>query len=166
MNLPILPIFIASITTFIIIHLVRHFAISIDLVDNPDNRKTHEGSVPLTGGIAMFLGVVVSFLAAQIDLNQYNYFLLGSLIIVIVGVLDDYRSISVSLRIFFQAIVAIIIVTVGNVVIGSFGDLFGTGVIILNEWAYFITIIAIIAGMNAVNMTDGIPILSCLNNSP
>ena len=156
MNIPFLPILIASITTFVAISLLRPFAISINLVDKPDNRKTHAGSVPLIGGIAMFLGVVVSILAAQIDLNQYNYFLLASLIIVMVGVLDDHHNISVSLRIFFQVLVAVIIASVGGVSLESFGNLLGSGDIILGEWAYFFTVIAIIGGMNALNMSDGI----------
>ena len=156
MNIPLLSLLVASITTFVGIYLLRPFSISIDLVDRPNNRKPHAGSVPLIGGIAMYIGIVVSILAAQIDLNQFNYFLLASLIIVMVGVLDDHHNISVSLRIFFQVLAAIIIVTVGNVIIGSFGNLLGNGDIILNEWAYFTTILAIITGMNAVNMTDGI----------
>ena len=156
MNIPILPILIASITTFVAINLLRPFAISINLVDKPNNRKLHAGSVPIIGGIAMFLGVVVSILAAQVDLNQFNYFLLSSLIIVIVGVLDDHHNISVSLRIIFQVLVAIIIATAGGVSIESFGNLLGYGDIILNVWAYFFTVIAIVAGMNSVNMTDGI----------
>ena len=76
---------------------MRDFAISIDLVDKPDSRKTHAGSVSLIGGIAMYIGVVVGILLSSYDLNQYNYFLLGSLIIVMIGVLDDHRNISVSL---------------------------------------------------------------------
>ena len=156
MDIPLLPIFIALTTTFLAISLLRNLAIRIDLVDYPNNRKPHTGSVPLIGGIAMYIGLVVSILATKIDLNQYNYFLLGSLIIVMIGVLDDFRNISVSLRIIFQALVAIIIVTAGSVVIESLGDILWVGNIVLNEWAYFVTIIAIIAGMNAVNMTDGI----------
>ena len=156
MDIPLLPILIALTTTFLAISLLRNLAIRIDLVDYPNNRKPHTGSVPLIGGIAMYIGLVVSILATKIDLNQYNYFLLGSLIIVMIGVLDDFRNISVSLRIIFQALVAIIIVTAGSVVIESLGDILWVGNIVLNEWAYFVTIIAIIAGMNAVNMTDGI----------
>jgi len=155
-DIPLLPILIALTTTFLAISLLRNLAIRIDLVDYPNNRKPHTGSVPLIGGIAMYIGLVVSILATKIDLNQYNYFLLGSLIIVMIGVLDDFRNISVSLRIIFQALVAIIIVTAGSVVIESLGDILWVGNIVLNEWAYFVTIIAIIAGMNAVNMTDGI----------
>jgi UDP-GlcNAc:undecaprenyl-phosphate/decaprenyl-phosphate GlcNAc-1-phosphate transferase len=156
LNIPILSILIASATTFIVIFLLRPFAISINLVDNPNSRKPHTGSVPLIGGIAMFIGIAFSIIVSTYDLNQYDYFLLASSIIVIIGVLDDHRNISVSLRLFFQIIVAIIIVTVGDTSIESLGNLFGREEIFLNKWAYFVSVIAIISGMNAINMTDGI----------
>jgi UDP-GlcNAc:undecaprenyl-phosphate GlcNAc-1-phosphate transferase len=156
MNIPILPILIASFTTFVAIFLLRPFAISIDLVDKPNKRKLHAGSVPLIGGIAMYIGVVVSILATSNDLNQFNYFLLASLILVMVGVLDDHRNISISLRLLVQMVVGIIIVTVGDIRIESLGNLLGNGEIILNKWTYFVSIMAIITGINALNMSDGI----------
>jgi UDP-GlcNAc:undecaprenyl-phosphate/decaprenyl-phosphate GlcNAc-1-phosphate transferase len=154
--IPLLPILIALITTFVAISLMRPFAISIDLIDKPNSRKLHTGSVPLIGGIVMYIGIVVSILTTSNDLNQLNYLLLSTLIIVIIGVLDDHRNISVSLRLFFQILVAIIIVTVGDTSIESFGNLFGNGVITLNKWSYFVSVMAIITGMNALNMSDGI----------
>jgi len=160
MNTLLLQILIASSSTFIAIYLLRPFAISIDLVDKPNSRKPHKGSIPLIGGIAMFLALIISILVSSYSLNQYNYFLLATLILVIIGVLDDHQNISVSLRLVFQLLVALIIVTVGDMTINSLGNLLGGGEIILDRWAYFITIVALIGGMNAVNMADGIHGLS------
>ena len=156
MNTIIIPLFIAAVTTFVAIYLLRPFAISIDLVDRPNHRKTHEGSVPLIGGIAMYIGVVVGILISSYDLNHYKYFILASFIIIIVGVLDDHRNISVTVRLLFQGLVALIIVSAGGIVIESFGNLLGTNEILLDEWSFLITVIAIVAAMNAVNMADGI----------
>ena len=155
MSIILLPILIASLTTFIAISLLRPFAISINLVDKPSSRKLHSGSVPLIGGIAMFFGVVISILVFP-HVNQLDHFLLASLILVVIGVLDDHNNISVSIRLFFQVLVSLIVVSVGDIHITSFGSLFGNGEIFLNEWSYFISVIAIIAGINAVNMADGI----------
>ena len=152
----LLPILIASITTFVSIYLLRPFAISINLLDSPNSRKRHIGAIPLIGGIAMFIGVIVGILITSNDLNQYKYFLLTSAMIVMLGVLDDHHEISVSLRLFFQTLAAIIIVTVGGLSIESLGNLFGLSEIILDEWSFFLTVLAIITGMNAVNMADGI----------
>jgi UDP-GlcNAc:undecaprenyl-phosphate/decaprenyl-phosphate GlcNAc-1-phosphate transferase len=153
---PFLPILIASLTTLIAINLLRPFAIKINLVDRPNNRKLHNGPIPLIGGIAMFFGIIISILVLPFDLNELNYFILASLIIVVIGVLDDHRDISVSLRLFFQALVAVIVVSAGGIQITSFGSLFGNGEILIYEWSYFISVIAIIAGINAMNMADGI----------
>ena len=156
MFIQLLPIFIASLTTFVTIHLLRPFAISIDLVDRPSDRKFHSGTIPLIGGIAMFFAIVISILVSPHNLNEFKYFLLASLILIVIGVLDDHRNISVSSRLFFQVLVALIIVSLGAINITSFGSLFGNGEILLNDWSNFISVIAIIAGINAVNMADGI----------
>jgi UDP-GlcNAc:undecaprenyl-phosphate/decaprenyl-phosphate GlcNAc-1-phosphate transferase len=156
MSFPLFPMLITSIATFIAIYLLRPFAISIDLVDRPNNRKSHKGSVPLIGGIAMYIGVVIGILVSSHDLNKFNFFLLASFIIIIVGILDDHHNISVTLRLLFQGLVAVIIASVGGIQIESLGNVLGIGEITLNEWSYFFTVIAIVAAMNAVNMADGI----------
>ena len=155
MNTLFLLILIASLTTLVVIVLLRPFAISINLLDQPSSRKLHSGSVPLIGGIAMFFGIVISILVFSND-HQLDIFILASLILVVIGVLDDHNNISVSIRLFFQALVSLIVVSVGDIHIITFGSLFGNGEIFLNEWSYFISVIAIIAGINAVNMADGI----------
>lgn len=149
-------IFVASFITFLSIYLLRPFAISINLVDLPNSRKLHDGSIPLIGGIAMYIGIVITILAFSADLNQYNYYLMASLIIIITGVLDDHQNISVSLRLLLQVFIALILCTVGDVQIYTLGNLFGNGEISLNQWASFVSVLAIIAGINAVNMADGI----------
>jgi UDP-GlcNAc:undecaprenyl-phosphate GlcNAc-1-phosphate transferase len=156
MNIPLLPILLAALITFISINLLRPLAINIRLIDSPNVRKPHRGSIPLIGGISMFLGVIITVLTSSYDLDQFRYFLLASIMIVTIGILDDHRNISVSLRLIFQAIVGIIVVTAGGINIESFGNLSGNGTFFLNEWSLIITVIAIISSMNAVNMADGI----------
>jgi len=156
LNIPLLPVLIASITTFAVISLIRPFAIRIKLVDKPSSRKLHTGSIPLIGGIAMYIGVVASILVTSDDLNQFNFLFLSSFILLVIGVLDDRQNIAVSLRLFLQVIVAMIVVFGGDISIGSFGKIFGNDEILINEWTYFISIIAIITGMNAINMSDGL----------
>ena len=156
MNVQFSSILIALITTFIMISLLRPAAVRLKLTDQPNDRKLHNGSVPLIGGIAMFFGLIVSILVTSHDLNEFKYFLIASLIIVFIGVLDDYRDISISIRLLFQVLVAIIIVTAGGMNIASLGNLFGSGEIIITKWSYLISVVAIIAGINAVNMGDGL----------
>ena len=160
----IFPVFIASLITFFAIMFLRPFAIRINLTDKPGDRKLHVDSVPLVGGIAMYFGITITLLILPIDFNDFKYFFLASFILIIIGVFDDHRDISVSLRFLFQALVAIIIVSGAELSISSFGNLLGQGEILFYGWAYFISVIAIITGINAVNMADGIHGLAAGNS--
>ena len=156
MNIPFTLLFVASIITIIAISILRPFAISINLTDVPNNRKKHQGVVPLIGGLAMFIGFLISILSSTVDLNGIKYFILASFIVVIVGSLDDHRDMSVGFRFLFQATAALIVSAVAGVNIESLGDLLSRSEIYLNSWSVFFTVIAIICAMNAVNMSDGI----------
>jgi len=154
----ILPLIFSSITTWFCILILGKVAAIFNLIDKPDIRKNHIGNVPLIGGIAMFFGVAVGIIVSDYEFNQYLYFFLGSLIIVSMGVVDDQKNISIFFRITIQFIVATVIVVYGGNIILSLGNLLGTGSINIVQWtyiAYLLSIVAIITGMNSVNMTDG-----------
>jgi UDP-GlcNAc:undecaprenyl-phosphate GlcNAc-1-phosphate transferase len=147
---------VSSLVTFFAIYLLRPIAIHINLVDSPSSRKIHFGTVPLIGGVSMYIGVVTGILLTATDLNQFNYFLLTSTIIILMGIFDDHQDISVGSRLFLQTLVAVIIVTLAGINLESIGYIFGDEEFLLGEWAVFATILVIIASMNAVNMSDGI----------
>jgi UDP-GlcNAc:undecaprenyl-phosphate GlcNAc-1-phosphate transferase len=147
---------LASLATILAIYILRPIATNIKLLDVPSKRKNHEGHVPLIGGIAIFLAMVVTILLSPVDLNGFNYFLITSLIILLGGVIDDHSNISVKYRLILQIIAALIMVSFGEVSLDSFGNLLGYGEILLNEWSMIISIFAILAAINAVNMADGI----------
>ena len=142
MDIPIFSVLLASITTLIVIYLLRPLALKVNLIDSPNIRKPHTGSVPLIGGIAMYLGVVISVLVSSNDLNQFNFFLLATLIVVIAGVLDDFHNLAVKIRLCLHLIVALIIVSLDGTTIESFGNLFGNGEINLNKWSFIISVLA------------------------
>ena len=147
---------VSSFVTFFVIYFLRPFAISINFVDSPSSRKIHSGSVPVIGGVSMFIGVVFGILLTATDLNQFNYFLLTSSIIILMGMFDDHLDISVGLRLFLQTMVALIIVALGGISLESIGYIFGKEEFLLGQWALIASILVIIAAMNAVNMSDGI----------
>ena len=149
-------IFFSASITLIAITILHPIAVNFKLVDSPNIRKPHSGSIPLIGGIAMFTGVSFSLLMFLDYFDYIYYFLYTSIIIVIVGIVDDSKNISPFIRLLFQMIVGLIIVTIAGVNIDSLGNLFGKGQLILGPWTTIISVIAVIAAMNAVNMADGI----------
>ena len=94
MNIDFLPLLVSAISCIVVIRMITPFAININLVDVPNYRKRHIGSVPLIGGISMFIAIIVGLLTAQIDINQQKNLLLAMMIVVGVGVLDDHRELS------------------------------------------------------------------------
>jgi len=156
MSIPYLSIAIAMVSTAMAIKLLRPLALKIELVDHPGGRKTHKGSIPLIGGIAMFIGILLSIFTTSVDTDMSLYIILVSVIIIIVGVLDDHEDLSVKSRFFFQIISIFLMLTLADVNLQSLGDLVGDGDILLHSWSTIFTLFAVIGVINAINMMDGI----------
>lgn len=142
--------------SFLSLFLFRKLAKSVNLVDTPNLRKTHAGSVPLVGGLAIFI-VVFSFLFAfpHTITSSYLYLLCASTLLV-VGVLDDLFDISFKFRLFFQLVISVLMMLVGGLVLNSLGPLLGSFELDLSYMGYIVTVIVVIGAINAFNMVDGI----------
>lgn len=128
----------------------------LDLVDKPSARKTHNGNVPLVGGISVFITTILVYLLAFNFSENLGCFIISSALMVLIGVIDDRFDLSVSVRIIGQLLIASIIVFGSGTYISYLGDLFGLGAIELGVWGLPFTLLAIMAAMNAYNMVDGI----------
>mgnify|MGYP004001285957 FL=1 len=160
MNIDFFPLFISAISCIIVIRIVTPFAININLVDTPNNRKRHTGKIPIVGGIGIFVSIVVGLLTAQIDINEQKNLLLAMVIVAGVGVLDDHQDLSTRSRVLMHIIAVSVVVIFDSMVLNSLGSIFGLGEVNLHTWAVFFTVFSIIGVMNAINMSDGIDGLS------
>jgi len=147
---------VALFVTIASIWLLSPLAIRLRLIDEPGGRKHHKGSIPLIGGIAMFFGFCFALLTLNISLAPYRSFLAGSIILVLIGFLDDLHELSTRSRFVAQIIAAAIMTIWGGNIIFSFGNLLYFGDIHLGLLAIPVTIFAVVAVINAVNMTDGV----------
>ncbi len=136
--------------------LLRPVASNWGLVDSPNNRKQHIGEIPLIGGIAVYLSVLITVGTFVDRSDTINFILISISLMVLVGALDDKYDISAKLRLVAQILIASILVFAAGIEIHSFGNLFGYGEISTGSMSKVITILAIVAGINAFNMTDGI----------
>lgn len=143
-------------SSFAILFLMRKVAKRIGLVDKPNVRKLHQGSVPLVGGISTCI-VVAQFLTFRPNIIPYSeLFVLSITILTLIGALDDRFDLSVKLRLGIQAVLSIIMMQVTGIELHSLGNLFGTGTINLGWFGCIITVLAVIGAINAFNMVDGI----------
>ncbi len=142
------------------IFALRPLAIKIGFFDHPDERKQHTNPTPPIGGLAIFLGCLLPLSLFDIHLPQ-NYAFIGAIsLLVLVGLIDDHRTLTVKTRLSAQIIAALIMTELADVRITELGDLVGTGTIHLGKYSTLMTIFAVVGGINAFNMIDGIDGLS------
>jgi UDP-GlcNAc:undecaprenyl-phosphate/decaprenyl-phosphate GlcNAc-1-phosphate transferase len=146
---------VAACTSALAIVVLRRFAISLGLVDHPDQRKQHIGDVPLVGGLAIFMGVAAGA-AGHGQFQEFEMVLLGTAaVLVMLGALDDRFDLSVRDRLLIQTIVILTVVGSTGVYIHTLGTLFGHEVT-LGWIGVPLTVVAVIGLVNAFNMMDGI----------
>jgi len=146
--------------TLAIIKVLYPLAVKIDLLDRPCERKHHAGNIPLIGGVAIFSNFIISIFIFDLLTVEVLSLLGAFLVIIILGVTDDYRSLNFKVRFLFQFLATMILLIVSEVELNSVGNIFGSGNVQLGRVAIPFTIFAIIGNMNAFNMIDGIDGLS------
>lgn len=137
---------------------VRLLAYKIGAVDIPDARRVHDHPIPRMGGLAIFYGFLISVLCFVPVDKQLRGILIGSLIIVSLGIVDDVKQLGAKIKFLIQLFVAVIVVCHGVVIqyisVPSF--ISESGILNLGSFAYPITIIWIVGVTNAVNLIDGL----------
>jgi UDP-GlcNAc:undecaprenyl-phosphate GlcNAc-1-phosphate transferase len=146
----------AFIATLILIQMLARVAPQIGLVDLPGGHKRHEGQVPLIGGIAMFCGFLFGVLAIQEPLHAFRPLFAGAALLVIVGVLDDFRELGPRSRFLAQIGAGLAMTLWGGRILENLGPLLGNDDAILGGWAIPFTIFGVAGVINAVNMLDGV----------
>jgi UDP-N-acetylmuramyl pentapeptide phosphotransferase/UDP-N-acetylglucosamine-1-phosphate transferase len=104
--------------TLLITFTVKKIAVALGIVDKPDGkRKRHAYPVPLWGGLALFVcwWLMIGYVAwydplvfsGHITTKHLIGIFLGSLLILVLGLLDDRKSLSPSVR-FVGSVVAVL----------------------------------------------------------
>lgn len=155
---------VALIISFAATPLVQKLSFKVGAVDVPkDNRRMHKEPKALLGGLAIFYGFLVSvlcfgdFVQANNTLNlNLLGILMGSLIVVVLGIFDDIKPRPAILKFLIQIVAAIIPVCLGVRVI-AISNPFGPGLWRLPAWlSYGGSILWIVGVTNAVNLIDGL----------
>lgn len=139
--------------------IVKKFAHKIGAVDIPkDNRRMHKEPIPRLGGLAIFFGFLFSFLIFGQITQEMKSILLGCVIIVVLGIIDDIVPLSAKLKFFVQIIAAIVPVSQGLLIerITNFIPFTDFPFINFGIMSAPITILVIVGITNAVNLIDGL----------
>lgn len=148
---------VAGLLTWLVLRLLQPVASRLDLLDHPMGRKDHAHPTPITGGIAMAVGVMVAGLMTLSTVGTSFFgFMAAALVLVVVGLLDDKYDLRWWIRVLAQVLAALIMVYVGEVRISELGPAFGLADMSLGWLSVPFTVFATVGLINAVNMVDGV----------
>jgi UDP-GlcNAc:undecaprenyl-phosphate/decaprenyl-phosphate GlcNAc-1-phosphate transferase len=140
-----------SLSTLALPMLIKHAA-AWGLLDAPDARKHHVGLVPRVGGLAIAMGTLLSAAIWSFGDSAYVGFLIGSLVIVLFGLLDDRSNLDYRLKFAGQIVAALIVVGFGI----RLTALPFVGVEIVPAILIPLTVVFLLASTNAFNLLDGL----------
>lgn len=146
---------ITAIISLCLTPLIKKVAFKIGAVDIPDKRRVNTKIMPTIGGLGIFITTFIAlFFIQPIDHGTILPIFLGSLIVIITGLIDDVKEISPLMKIIGLTIAALIIFFSGMriemITIPFIGQL-SMGIL-----SFPVTIIWILAITNAINLIDGL----------
>ncbi len=122
-----------------------------------DERKIHSGSIPPLGGVAIFIGFVISTIIATdgYSFDSLKYIIASVVLMFFIGLKDDLMVISARKKLVVQIFASVLLITLGNVRITNLH-----GLLEIYELHYFvslpITLFIMLGVINAFNLIDGI----------
>ena len=142
-------LFVLAITPFI-----KKVALHINAMDIPNARKVHKKPIPRLGGLGIYMGFLLGYMLMGSMSLRMNAVLIGSFIIVVTGIIDDFNPIPAKIKFLFQLIAASVVAFYGKILLT---DLSAFGFYIeFGKFSYLITIIFIVAIINCINLIDGL----------
>ena len=149
----------AGLISFLATPLVKNLAYKVGAIDVPkDNRRMHHEPIPRLGGLAIFIAFLFTVIVlADIDRTTRGI-LLGAIMIVILGVMDDIMTLKALPKFLVQIAAAGVAVYHGCVIqFISNPNIFSPQDYLNLGWLSIpVTIIWIVAITNAVNFIDGL----------
>ena len=155
----VLALMTALVVSFLTTPVVKTFAYKVGAIDVPkDARRMHKVPIPRLGGLAIFIGFMVSILLFAKITPEMKSILLGAVIIVVLGVVDDIMALPAMLKFVVQIVAASIPATHGVQILAfSNPNIFSDNLYWVLGWLSIpFTVIWIVAITNAVNLIDGL----------
>lgn len=132
--------------TFYLIPFFRIIAQRFQFVDKPDGSlKKQKAAVPYLGGVALFLGFVITLAFVCPAHNQFFLLLIGSTILLFIGFLDDAIIMSPLQKLFGQFIATFCFLKAGLYIKEQF---------FFNFWNIPLSTLWILTVINAFNLVD------------
>jgi UDP-GlcNAc:undecaprenyl-phosphate GlcNAc-1-phosphate transferase len=133
------------------------------MLDDPQQaqRRIHRRPTPRIGGVVLLPALVITLifvLPADLQQNQQiQGFIVGALLISLVGITDDFRSLSGPIKLVAQVIIITFVVIRYQLLIPYVNNPLEEGIITFPSWsAALVSIAWILVTTNLINFIDGI----------
>jgi UDP-GlcNAc:undecaprenyl-phosphate GlcNAc-1-phosphate transferase len=156
--------FVAALATNLMVPPIARLAVLFRALDHPGERKLQKGAVPRLGGVAIAMGLALGGgiaaillwgrLGTAIGRNELLALVFGTLLVFVVGIVDDLIGVSAAKKLLVQVVAAWPLVhagwafevlrlpVLGEVHLGLFGG--------------FVSLLWIVGVTNAINLIDGL----------
>lgn len=138
---------------------VKLFAERVGAIDVPkDSRRVHDHPIPRMGGLAIFVGFLLSVIVFVSFSTQIMGILIGALIIAMMGAVDDIMNLNAWVKLAVQVVAALVAIRCGIVftAISNPNFLSYNTTIQIGWLAIPLTILWIVGCTNAINLIDGL----------
>ncbi|HVU89269.1 MAG TPA: MraY family glycosyltransferase [Pirellulales bacterium] len=152
---------VAVAASLLLTPVARALARRCSVLDNPDSVRKHHGRpVPLWGGMAVYLALVVGLLAVRFASTPSAAFdqlsttvILACGLVCLVGCVDDSRDLNARLKLLLQVVSVIPVVLAGY----SFDRVVAFGYPIELGWLGIpLTVLWLVGCINSLNLLDGL----------
>ncbi|WP_341875807.1 MraY family glycosyltransferase [Defluviitalea saccharophila] len=151
----------AFIISLLTTPLSKKIALMVGAVDQPKARGMHKEPMPRMGGIAIFLGFIITvfFITPLVEAFQWKQIsglLMGGLIIFLLGFFDDIYNLNAKLKLCVQILAALVVIYSDiriEFVTWPFAE---SNTLLLEKLSVPITLFWIVGVTNAVNLIDGL----------
>jgi UDP-GlcNAc:undecaprenyl-phosphate/decaprenyl-phosphate GlcNAc-1-phosphate transferase len=161
---------LAFVIVYALVPLIRKVALRIRFVDLPNNRKIHKEPIPLMGGVALFIGFIVTALVMGSGSDQpwgheFLGMALGGAVVFGIGILDDFfktrgKDLPALPKFIMQFVAAAVLIWVGDIRIEGFNIPFGLNgehYYTLQPWLQIVVTMLWVVGItNMMNFLDGV----------
>ena len=150
---------ICFLSSLIFVEMMKRVAIFLKVLDIPnEKRKIQKEPVPLLGGIGIFLAFLLGYMLFAPKNDLMLSILISAFLIMLLGLFDDMTKCETPMpnkyKVIVQVVVACIVVFYGGLELEK-ASVFGT-MIHFGIFSKPLSIIIIVATINAINLIDGL----------
>ena len=150
-------VFILSLfLTIALVPVLKRMAFRMNIVDLPDARKVHVHPMPKTGGLSIAIGAFIPLLLWVPRDDFVNAVLMGAVVIVSFGLVDDIRPMSFLQKVIPQLVAALFVIFWGGVRIKCIGIIGYEDFMLPSAVSVVLTLFVIVGVTNAINLADGL----------